>query len=98
MKKVYFFVSTLCVLAFGFLLVSCSKKEVVSQLPSSCNCFLSDRYGNSEWDLFSRRDMKEILDEYGMEASGCSQFAKALEKIELYYGGEHISVTCENGD
>ncbi|MCQ2370049.1 MAG: hypothetical protein MJ007_06200 [Paludibacteraceae bacterium] len=95
MKKQLFFVSTLCVLAVGSLLVSCSKKEDVSQLPSSCLCTFE---GYSETDYFTRKDMKEILDEYGMEASSCSQFAKALEKIELYYSGEHISVTCENGD
>lgn len=97
MKKQLFFVSTLCVLAFGFLLVSCSKKEDVSQLPSSCFCVINIAGYPSESYEFTRRDMKEMLEYYDMKAGSCSQFAKVV-KMDLEDDGERASVTCENGD
>ncbi len=102
MKKTVIFVSALCVLAMGSLLVSCSKNGDVSKLPSSCYCTVKGDIEDS--GTISKSQMRTILEDNDLAASSCPQFGEAYAKYykkmlkEEGWEDAKIKVTCEQID
>ena len=78
MKKKFFLVGTLVVMAMSAMFVACSNKnEVTNDAANGCTCTIRDSSGYQDTDKFSAMDMKE------MGATTCGELATAVKAMYM---------------